>query len=235
MLPLKKALTSSLGKKYLMAASGIALVGFLVTHLAANLLLYLPEGELYNGYAKALHDWGPLLIVAELGLGGLFLFHAAVATGLHMKTAAARQKGYLEGQRSKGGNSRFGFPANKMIWSGGILFAFLVLHIIHFRFGPGIAEGYEAMVNGESARDLHRLVAEEFRKAHIALPYAAVMLFLGAHLRHGFWSWLQSLGAMAPKYDKIIYSLGLLVALAFALGFLGIPFWYLLDVPGMLK
>lgn len=235
MLPITKALTSSIGKKYLMAASGLALLGFIVMHLAGNLTLYAPDGAMFNAYAKGLHDLGPLLYLAEIGLGAAFLLHAAVGIALHLKTREARGKGYEAGQTSKEGASKYGLAANNMIITGVVLFVFLILHILHFKFGAGVDQGYETVINGEPARDLYRLVAEEFAKPLISIPYMLVMVFLGLHLRHGFWSWFQSLGAMAPKYTKAIYAAGLVFAVAIALGFLGIPLWFLLDGPGLLK
>ncbi len=235
MLPIKKALTSSIGKKYLMSISGLALLGFIVVHLLGNLTLYAPTGAAFNQYAKSLHDLGPLLLVAEIGLAGLFLFHAAVAIGIHLKSKDARGVGYEARQTSKGGSSKFGLEANNMIITGLVLLAFVIGHVIHFRFGPGIAEGYTTMIDGEPARDLYRLVAEEFRKPVVSILYMLVMLFLGLHLRHGFWSWLQSMGAMAPKYTKPIYAIGTAFAVVVALGFLGIPIWFLVDGPGLFK
>lgn len=236
MLPITKALSSSIGKKYLMSVSGLALLGFIVMHLLGNLTLYVPDGGVaFNTYAKTLHDFGPLLLVAEVGLAGLFLFHAAVAIGIHIKTKDARPGGYEATQTSKGGSSKFGLEANNMIITGLVLLGFVIAHVIHFRFGAGIAEGYATTIEGEQARDLYRLVAEEFRKPVVSILYMLVMLFLGLHLRHGFWSWLQSMGAMAPKYSRPIYLIGTVFAVVVAIGFLGIPIWFLADVPGMLK
>jgi succinate dehydrogenase / fumarate reductase cytochrome b subunit len=140
MIPLKKALTSSIGKKYIMGVTGLSLVGFMVTHLLANLTLYWPDPNLFNQYPAKLHAWGPLLKVAELALGGLFAAHAGM--GLLLSEENRRMGGKYAAERtSKGGNSRFGPASINMIITGGVLLVFLVAHIIHFRFGPGIEAG----------------------------------------------------------------------------------------------
>ena len=72
----KKYLTTTVFKKFIMAVTGLALVGFVVVHLLGNLLLYKSDGAAFNDYAYRLHSLGPILIIAELGLLAFFLFHA---------------------------------------------------------------------------------------------------------------------------------------------------------------
>lgn len=225
MLSIKDALSSSIGRKYLMAVSGLSLVGFLVTHLAGNALLYLPDGENFNLYAKGLSDLGPALLVGEVGLLVLFVLHIAVAVKLHFAGGKQRGRPYAVGQSSKGGNSKYNVSSKNMIWTGLVLMVFLVVHVAWFRFEIGVEGTYTTMIDGVESRDLYRLVAETFQNPVIALFYTIVMAFLGLHLRHGFWSAFQSLGVMAPKYSKLIQYAGYVVAFVLAVGFLGIPFY----------
>lgn len=233
MIPLKKALMSSIGKKYVMGVTGLSLVGFMVTHLAANLTLYWPDPAVFNSYPAKLHAYGALLTAAELGLGALFATHAAMAFWLWSDKQRAAGD-YFAGRPSKGGNSRLNYSSRNMIWTGGLLLAFVIAHVLHFRFGPGIAEGYTTLIDGEPARDLYRLVAEQFQDPVIAALYSIVMLFVGLHVRHGFWSAFQSLGAMKPEWSKGIYAIGAGVAFIFTIGFLFIPLWFYFDMPGRL-
>jgi succinate dehydrogenase / fumarate reductase cytochrome b subunit len=235
MIPIKKALTSSLGKKYIMAITGVGLLGFIVMHLLGNLTLYYPDSTIFNTYAKSLHDLGPLLWAAEVGLAAMFGTHFAMAVWLQLDKQQARYKKYEVVQTSKGGNSRFGLASNRMIWTGGVLALFLPLHIMHFKFGLFGSPDETVMINGEEARDLYLVVQDAFAQWPIALSYVAVMLFLGLHLRHGFWSWIQSLGAMKPEWSGPIHKAGLAFGVLIAAGFIGIPFYFLLDVPGMLS
>lgn len=237
MIPIKKALTSSLGKKYLMAISGVGLLGFIVVHLLGNLTLYYPDSYAFNAYAKGLHDFGPLLYVAEVGLAAVFGLHIVMALVLQNDKTKARYQKYKVRQESKGGGSRMNTASRNMIITGVVLGAFLIYHIAHFRLGLFGGADYTTMVDGEEARDLYRLVDESFswEQWWNVVLYMGVMGFLMLHLRHAFWSWFQSLGMMKPEWSDAIYKAGFAFAVAIAAGFLFIPLWFLFDVPGLLQ
>ena len=163
MIPLKEALSSSIGKKYLMAGSGLAMVGFVVTHLLGNLQLYLPTGDRFNAYAKGLADLGPLLWVAEIGLLGVLALHVVVAAGLTMQNKAAR-KAYGAGFVSKGGPSYASPASRNMIISGVVLLGFLVLHIAQMKFGLLDAQPVGMVdIKGEQGIDLYGRVVAQFK------------------------------------------------------------------------
>ncbi len=207
-----------------MALTGLLLVGFLITHLLGNLLLYSKDSTLFNGYAEKLESLGPLLYVAEVFLAGFFLFHAVTGIRLALLKRRTSPEKYAVSQ-SKGGDSKWGLAANNMMITGSVLLVFLVLHIIHMKFGPGLEEGYSASLTdgGAPVRDLHRLAVEEFKKPVIVVLYSLVMLLLGAHLRHGIWSGFQSLGLTRESNTKTIYLVGGLLGILLAVGFLTIP------------
>lgn len=217
-------LRSSIVKKFVMALTGLGLVGFIITHLAANLLLYKKDGTAFNQYAHSLEGFGVLLYVAEIGLLALFVLHILTAIRLKIGYKMARPTGYVS-QRSKGAPSRSNLASRNMVISGLILMVFLVLHVFHFKFGPGIAEGYVINSDAGQVRDLHRWVVENFKNPVYVALYVGAMLFLGMHLRHGFWSAFQSLGAMSPKVSCAMYCAALAVAVLLAGGFLFIPIW----------
>jgi len=230
MIPIRKFLNSSLGRKYIMGASGLALVGFMVTHLYGNIFLYYPQSTGFNEYTDGLHAWGTLLTVAELGLGALFLTHIAMAVLLQRDKVRAAGD-YVHEIQSKGGPSHLTVLSRNMFLTGVVLFGFLIIHIIQFRFGPGIEAGYvTSLAANPEARDLYRLVDETFQNPVWVAFYMTVMLFLGFHVRHGLWSGLQSLGAMKPEWSKMIYALGAAVAFVFVVGFMCIPLWLYFDV-----
>ncbi len=231
MLRLKKALTSSVGQKYIMALTGLGLVGFVITHLLGNLALYRMDGVPFNTYAHTLESYGLLLYIAEVGLLGAFVVHIITAIGLTKGNSSARPTGYRK-LETKGAPSRWSFASRRMIVSGLILLAFLILHIWQFKFGPGTPEGYVVEIKGENARDLHRLVIETFHNPMYVGVYVFAMLFLGTHLRHGFWSAFQSLGAMSPRFAPAINALGIALALILAAGFLFIPLWIFFGLGG---
>ena len=108
-----------------------------------------------------------------------------------------------------------------MIFTGLLTFAFILLHLKTFKYGPH----YTTLVDGVEVRDLHRLVMEVFQSPGYTAWYAGCLLFLGFHLRHGLWSAFQSLGVNHPRYTPIIYGAGILLAIVMAAGFIGIPLW----------
>lgn len=230
MIPLTKALKSTVGQKYLMAASGIALVLFTITHLAGNLTLYSPDSSIFNTYAKKLHDLGPILIVAELGLLAVAILHIVLAVVIKRKNRQARPEAYKT-LVTKGGPSKSTVGSRNMILTGIVLLVFLIIHIKSFKYGPGMDAGYVADIGGEQARDLYRLVHETFKNPFFVLFYVGSMLFLGFHIRHGFWSAFQSLGANNPRVSQGLYALALVIALLLAIGFLFIPVSIYFDLP----
>jgi succinate dehydrogenase / fumarate reductase cytochrome b subunit len=215
----------SLVKKYLIALTGLGLVGFLVLHLLGNLQLYLPDGSAFNLYAAKMHDLGIFLIIGEIGLLLVALVHVGLTIGVTAGNKSARPEKYQTGLKSKGGPSKSTFGSRNMIITGLVLFAFLVLHLWQFRFGPKMDQGYVAQVDGRQVWDLHRLVIEAYKNPVWVVVYVAAMLFMGLHVRHGFWSAFQSLGLAFPKYTKLIYALALVLALILTAGFLFIPVW----------
>lgn len=232
MVPLKKALTSSLGRKYLMSVSGLAMVGFVITHLLGNLQLY-GDGEAFNAYALALHELGPLLWVAELGLLGILVLHVGMALWLqvHNRKAAGIVR-YDKSVQTKGGPSYFSIFSRGMIVTGGVLFVFLVVHIMHFKYGlfsPEEIAQKTTMIDGTEATDLYARVVDAFQSPAWVLFYVGCMLFLFGHLRHGFWSAFQSLGALNWRLEKPATIIALATAAVLAIGFLGIPIYIFLS------
>ncbi|MCK6557021.1 succinate dehydrogenase [Candidatus Binatia bacterium] len=224
-------LWSSIGKKLLTGLTGVALIAFVIAHVAGNLTLFV-GGPAFNAYAKSLHDLGVLVILAELGLLALFGLHAVSAVAVWRDGRRARR------QRntmvvSKGPPSKQTLASRTMIVTGGVLLVFVVLHVLHFRFGPGVADGYVTTVDGEPARDLYRLVVETFKQPVPVVVYMLVMVLLGFHLRHGVWSAFQSLGALTPGMRGAAFSAALAVAAVVALGFFLLPPYIYLFAPAV--
>jgi succinate dehydrogenase / fumarate reductase cytochrome b subunit len=220
---------SSVGKKLLTGVTGVALIGFIIGHLAGNLTL-IAGGGAFNAYAEGLHRLGLLLYVVEVGLVGLFLLHIVPALTVHRDKRRARSVHNTMVQ-TKGAQSKNTIFSRSMAVTGLVLLAFLVIHIIQFRFGPSIAEGYVTLVDGEPARDLYRLVVEVFKNPLWVLFYVGCMVLLGSHLRHGFWSAFQSLGLLDVRLRPLAYSAAGIFAVAVAAGFILLPLWLWLVAP----
>lgn len=220
MLPLSKVIWNSVGKKFVMALTGLAMMIFLIEHLAGNLLLFNQNPDPFNEYSHFLIGFGWILIVAELVLITILLFHMYSGITIALGKIKARPENYRKSGNA-GGPSKKTFSSTTMIYSGLLTFVFLLIHLKTFKFGPY----YTTTVDGVEMRDLHRLVMEVFQSPIYVVWYVGALLFLGFHLRHGFWSAFQSMGVSHPRYTPIIYSVGIFLAVVLAAGFIGIPVW----------
>jgi succinate dehydrogenase / fumarate reductase cytochrome b subunit len=211
-----KALSTSVGSKFLVALTGLSLVGFLIIHLAGNLLILVGPKH-FNDYAHALIS-NPLVIPAELGLVGLLLLHMFKALRHMLQGKAARPQRYSM-KTWAGGPSRKTWASTTMAVSGFIVLFFLVSHIATFKYGPYYT------VTETNVRDLYLLVIEVFRSPAMVIFYVIAMGVIGMHLRHGISSAFQSLGLMTPGWTSTILSIGLGLAVVLASGFALIPVW----------
>ena len=212
----RQAFNTSVGTKLLLALTGLALVGFLVAHLAGNLLLFFGP-EKFNDYSHALIS-NPLVIPAELGLVAIFLLHAIKAVLNVVSNRAARRVGY-ETKKWAGGPSRKSWASTSMIVTGLLTLVFVPLHLITFKYGPTY-DGAEAGV-----RDLYRLVIEVFQSPWYVAYYVVMMVIVGLHLRHGVSSSLQSLGLIPARWTRAFLGAGIGLALVIGGGFVLIPLY----------
>jgi len=210
---------SSVGRKFVMALTGLCLIGFVTVHLAGNLTMFV-SADLFNTYSHHLISLGPALWVLEIGLLALFAAHAGTGVWLTLSNWRARGSRYVV-RDDAGGASRKTFSSTTMIYTGALLFIFIIIHVWMFKYGAY----YETTVQGASVRDLFRLVFESFQSPVIAFGYVAAMIVLGLHLKHAFWSAFQSLGLHGTRWTPFIYGFGTLYAVAFAFGFLVFPIW----------
>lgn len=212
---LRCALSSSVGKKFLMAITGLLLCGFLVAHLAGNLLLFV-GADAYNGYAHKLHENEPVLMVAETGLALIFVVHLVLAFRLTAENKLARMKGYAEKQTKQDDLILKVRPDSWMLISGLALLAYIVLHIIDFKLGM--------RVSVESLEPYDKAV-KVLKNPITIVGYLVGFVFLLAHLSHGFSSAFQSLGLNHPKYNNCIKWFGVAFAVAISLGNMSLVLW----------
>ena len=224
MVTLKRLFSSTLGRKYIMSATGLALGLFVIVHLLENLTLFSPNGDMINTWAAQLEGLGYILKAMEWGLFAAIIIHVITAVQVTLTSKNARVIGY-EMSKSKGGPTKSTVGSRNMIVTGLVLAVFLGIHIFQFRFGPTIEQGYTTTVNGVMVHDLYRIIVETFSQIRWVAFYSGVMLFLGFHLRHGYWSAFQSLGLMNPRWSKPIYTVGFILALLLTIGFFFIPIY----------
>ena len=218
------AVMSTIGKKILMSLTGLAMFSFVVAHLLGNLQLLSGDPDPYNKYAHLLISAGVLLIVAELVLLGSLLVHVWAAITTVWDRWKARPLRYAR-LRSAGDPSRKTVGSSTMIYTGAIILVFVVVHLVTFKYGPGVEAGYVTQVDGVEMRDLHRLVVEDFSNPWYVIGYVVAMIVLGFHLSHAFWSAFQSLGLNHPQYTPLLYTGGRIMGFLIALGYLAIPVW----------
>jgi succinate dehydrogenase / fumarate reductase cytochrome b subunit len=186
-----KACSSSVGKKYIMAASGMLLGGFLLVHAAGNTSIFWGK-HAFNSYAEHLHSLGFPINIAELILLAIFLVHVVTGLSLFFQNRAARGNERYAVQTSAGGRT---WGSRTMPYTGLIILAFILLHLINFHF-----------VSHD--RPISDIVRPVLHNPVYTLLYGVAMLALGLHLSHGFWSIFQSLGLNHPKYNRLFRVLG---------------------------
>jgi len=211
-------LASTIGKKVVMAVTGVVLVGFVVAHMIGNLTAYLGP-EAMNAYAVWLRELmhGAALWIMRAGLLLSVILHIWAAVSLTLDNRRARPIGY----RSRD-FERSTYASRTMVWSGPILLLFIVYHLLHFTTGdihPAFVEGevYQNFVTG-------------FRVPAVSLFYILSMLALGLHLYHGIWSMLQTLGLSHPRYNFLRHGMAGLFTAIVVVGNISFPLAVLFGV-----
>jgi len=210
MASIKLFLKSSVGRKFLVGITGLGLSGFVLAHMAGNLLMFVSP-EAYNTYGHKLIS-NPLIYLAEAGLVVMFVVHMGLALKLAMENRIARAQAPSQNPSNGEKDARFG--SRYMALTGILVLVFVVLHLITFKYGPY----YPVTYNGVEMRDLHKLVIEKFKSPLYSGWYLFSMLVLFVHLAHGFSASFQSLGLFSVR-KCVIKKLGWLFALIVAGGF----------------
>jgi succinate dehydrogenase / fumarate reductase cytochrome b subunit len=209
-----QSLSTSVGAKIVIGLTGLALVGFLIFHLAGNLLVFFGPDE-FNAHAHSLIS-NPLIVPAEIGLLLIFLVHVYRTVANYGRNLAARPQRYQMKKWARGA-SRKSLGSTTMIVSGVVTLAFVVLHLATFKYGPY----YASHVPEE--RDLYRLLVEVFHRRGYVVFYVVTLAIIGLHLRHGISSAFQSLGLIPEAWTRRVLRAGVVLALAIAGGFVLIP------------
>lgn len=200
---------SSIGKKVVMAVTGVMLFGFVLGHMAGNLLVYKGPQAL-NAYADELRRFPALLWGARLGLLAAVALHIWAAASLTLTSWAARPLAY-----SRRESLQSSYASRTMRWGGVTLLLFIVYHLLHFTFGTV----HRSFVPG----DVYHNVIAGFRVVSVSTFYILAMLALGLHLYHGVWSMLQTLGLSHPRYNPMRQVLAAAFAVVVVLGNVSIP------------
>jgi succinate dehydrogenase / fumarate reductase cytochrome b subunit len=214
----QKAFSSSIGSKFLIALTGLLLLGFLIAHLAGN-LLFIAGPDAFNEYSHSLVS-NPLIYAAELGLVAIFLLHIFKTVGLVIGSYSARPDRYAKKKwaKTKNDRSRKSVASSTMIVTGTIVLLFVVTHLMTFKFGPY----YETP---DGIRDLYRLQLAVFSNPGYVAFYVVAMGVILFHLWHGVSSALQSFGIDSPTWTPRLLLAGRGLAVLLGLGFAILPIY----------
>jgi succinate dehydrogenase / fumarate reductase cytochrome b subunit len=210
--PLTKALDfwdAPIGKKAVMAITGMILFGFVLVHMAGNLQVFLGP-EKFDAYGRLLRVEPALLWFARIVLLVAVILHIVASVQLAALNQKSRPVGY---QKKTAVDSSY--ASRTMMWSGPLLAAFIVYHLLHFTLGtvhPNFQEGhvYDNVING-------------FRVIPVSIAYIVAMILLGMHLNHGLWSMFQSIGVTNPRYSAALRRFANIFSVLIVLGFISVP------------
>jgi succinate dehydrogenase / fumarate reductase, cytochrome b subunit len=201
---------SSVGKKVIMAITGLVMVAYLITHVVANLLVFQGAANI-NAYSAFLHGTGGALWAARAVLLAALVLHVVAAVQLANRRFEARPVGCAGGREPQVST----WASRTISWGGVLILVFLIYHILHFTVGtahPDFAEG-----------NPYHNVATGFRDLFVVILYLIAMAAVGLHLYHGVWSSGRSLGMSPPSPNPFRRTVALVLALLIWLGFTIIP------------
>ena len=221
LVSIQRFYASSIGKKLLVALTGIALLLFLLGHLTGNLLIFLGRDAI-NGYAEFLHHFlhGAGVWMARLGLLGATALHVIATIHLTCQNREAREQPYAFETTQKASRA-----SRTMIISGLIILSFIIFHLMQFTIlpGPGDEGYYDATFTDHLRPDVYGMIVRGFSNWFVSLFYIFSMAFLCLHLSHGFASVFQTLGLRSDKSWPAIQAAGYAYAAFIFVGNCSIP------------
>lgn len=205
---------SSIGKKFVVAITGLILVGFLAGHLTGNLLMYV-GAEAFNEYAEFLHHMlhGAGVWIARIVLLTSLVLHVVATIQLTVANRASREKRYERDDTVKASKA-----SRIMIWSGLTILAFVIFHILHYT----VRVDSELAALGDSG-NAYQMVIVGFQSIPVSLFYIIAITLLCNHLSHGFSSIFQTLGLRTRKNEALIDGVAKAYTAFIWVGFVSIP------------
>jgi len=197
---------TSIGKKLLMAFTGMGFCIFLLIHLIGNLTLYGGK-DFFLSYVEHLHALGPLIVIAECGLLLFAVIHVTTGVILFIENQRARPVGYVM-KKNAGGRT---IGSATMPYTGILILAFIIIHLLNVHFVD------------LSQQTIFQVLKNTFSFPPYIVFYTLAVIIVAIHVSHGFWSLFQTLGANHPKYMPFIHGLSIGFSIIIAIGFGFIP------------
>jgi succinate dehydrogenase / fumarate reductase cytochrome b subunit len=209
---------STNGKKIVMAVTGAILFAFVIGHMLGNLQVFDGPKRL-NAYGHFLHSLGEILWAERIVLLTAVALHITATVQLALRNQKARPVGY---SRKEAINSSY--ASRTMYWSGPIVLAFIIFHLLHLT--AGIIDPASAYIEG----DVYHNVVAGFQVWWVSVWYIFAVSLLGLHLRHGIGSMFQSVGLNHPRYTPMLKNAAIWIAVVIVLGYISIPISVLLGL-----
>ncbi len=217
---LQRLFRSSVLTKIAMAVSGLGIIGFLIAHVAGNLLIFA-GAEKINAYGQGLRDLGPLLWALRGGIIVMFGVHIWSAIVLADRNRSARPQSYKVKKPIK--STLF---SRTMMISGLTVLAFVSFHLLHYTFGLVQPEYFNAsykLHDGRTVHDVYTMIIYGFQNPFYTVVYIICMNLVGWHLSHAVTSMLQTLGLNNPRYNGVFKKAGPAFAVVIVVAYLSIP------------
>jgi succinate dehydrogenase / fumarate reductase cytochrome b subunit len=205
-----------IGKKAVMAVTGALLFAYVIGHLLGNLQIFSPNRDQINIYAAFLHNPNNVLFLwtARIGLLIAVILHIVASFQLWGQNMAARPSRY-----KRKADVPTSYAARTMKWSGPIVAAFVIFHVLHLTVGTVLP----LKELGVNAPDVRTNVITGFQNPAVSAFYILAIVLLCIHLYHGLWSMFQSLGFSHPRYTPLLKKGAAIVAILIAIGNISIP------------
>jgi succinate dehydrogenase / fumarate reductase, cytochrome b subunit len=208
---------SNIGLKFLMAVTGVVMIGYLIGHVSGNMLIFRGP-EAINAYSKFLHGAKGLLWGTRVILLLAVLVHIWATLKFLKLRSDARPVAYA----SKGAHGTT-FAARTMYWSGPVIALFIVYHILHLTTGT-LHHTFNQNVNPETHDvDVYANLVQGFQQPLAAGIYIVGMLAIAFHLSHGIWSLTQTIGVNRPNWECSLRALAVLAGILITVGFVAVP------------
>ena len=207
---------SSIGRKVLMAVTGLLMFGFVVGHMIGNLQIFIGQDQL-NTYAKALKDLPALIYTVRIVMLVLLIVHVWNAVRLYFENRASRPIAYVFSDTVQAS-----LASRVMPWTGLGVFLYVVYHLLHFTFIVTNPQ-YAHLTDAAGRHDVYSMVVLGFQNYLISAVYIVAMFLVAYHLSHALFSFLQTLGLNSPRIQTTLKRIVYAVSVVIFIGYVSMP------------